>query len=413
MNYRAAILNTKEFPTDPKDIQMAIKKASVFEDENRDVRDLMSLEERAMSCVPKMTRHKLRRTSHVSSATWAIVPIDENNEEHARLAEEAEKRLSSIIKQYTKRYIEGDLFGVSVQRLKWEITDYGFKPQIDYNYNPYELERNHRYNYGVSILQQAEHNQFVRTEIQENEKHNYLVYVPDYPEPGGILRTVIYACYMINLSRQEWSQYIQFLKGIIQAKTKLGASPEDKKAAAEAVRKAVKNKATVTSDLVEFIWERLNNENAGKSFDAFLQSCYEEVEVAITNTTMMATDRERNALTVLERGEEDLAREMRFEFELLINDMLLRHDYYMNVDKSAYGLDVPYEFVMHPKLKQDRTANANIMLDAINSGLKFQVKTWNEKTGIPLADDEDQVISLNISSSLNQALEDENQSDDT
>lgn len=410
MEYIAPILNVKEFPTDPKDLQMAIKKAATFDDKNRDVRDLMSYEERTMSCVPKMTRHKLRRTSHVSSATWAIVPIDENDARSVQLAEEAEKRLGTIIKQYTRRYIEGDLFGVSVQRLKWLQSDYGFKPEIDYNYRAYELERNYKYNFNVAILAESENNQFVRTEINENERHNYLVYVPDYPEPGGILRTIIYACYMINLSRQEWSQYIQFLKGIIQAKLRLGATPEDKTAAVEAVRQAVQNKATVTSDLVEFVWERMNNENAGKAFDAFLQSCYEEVEIAITNTSMMATDKERNALTVLERGEEDLAREMRFEFELLINDMLLRHDYYMNVDKSQYGLDIPYEFVMHPKLKQDRTANANIMLEAINSGLRFHVKTWNEKTGIPLADNENEIISLNLGQQLNGAL-DESESD--
>ena len=413
MDYRAPLLNVKEFATDPKDLQMAIQKASVFEEKNRDVRDLMSYEERSMSCIPKMSRHKLRRTSHVSSATWAIVPIDENDPRSVQLAEDAEKRLGTIIKQYTRKYTEGDLYGVSAQKLKWLESPRGFKPEIEYNYKPYELERNNRYNHNIAILKQAENNKFIRTEIKENDQHNYLVYVPDYPEPGGILRTVIYACYMINLSRQEWSQYIQFLKGIIQAKVQLGANPEDKAAAAEAVRLAVKNKATVTSPLVEFVWERMNNENAGKSFDAFLQSCYDEVEIAITNTNMMPTDKERNALTVLERGEEDLAREMRFEFELLVNDMLLRHDYFINVDKSGYGLDLPYEFVMHPKLKQDRTANANIMLDAINSGLRFQVKTWNEKTGIPLAGEESDIISLNLGSQLNGALEDEDQGEDS
>lgn len=408
MSYRAPQLNQYEFPLDPKQLQVAIKKASDFNDDVRDVRDLMSYLERMLSCIPKLSRHKLRRTSHISSANWDIVPLDDKDESATELANQAEVRLRTIIKQYTRKYTEGELFGLSLQRLVWDETKAGRVPRIEYSYKPYEMERNFNYPQNMAILAGVENGKFRREKIPEELKQNYLVQVADYPEPGGILRTVIYPAFMINLSQQEWSQYIQFLKGIIQAKVKLGASPEDKAAAMEAVKDAVKNKASVTSELVEFTWERMNNENAGNAFDTFLQSCYELLEIAITNTSMMATDKDRNALTVLERGEEDLAREMRFDYEILINEQLLRHDYYMNVDKSKYGIELPYEFKMTQKLKQDKVANANIILQAIGLGLPFTIKTWNEKTGIPLAGEPDSIITTQFTNDLTKALDNEN-----
>lgn len=408
MDHRAPELNSSEFPLNPKILQVAIQKASAFDNENRDVRDLMSYLERMLSCIPKLSRHKLRRSSHISSANWTITALDTDDADAVELAEQASQRLSTIIKQYTRKYTEGELFGVSAQRLKWVPTSKGLKPSIEYSYKPYELERNYKYNQNLAILEAAKDGKFKRVEIDDKLKHNYLVQVADYPEPGGILRTVIYAAFMINLSQQEWSQYIQFLKGIVQAKLQLGASPDDRTAAIEAVKKAVQNKATVTSDLVEFTWERMNNDAAGKSFEDFLASCYELIEIAVTNTTAMATDKERNALTVLERGEEDLAREMRFDYELLINEQLLKHDYYMNIDKSIYGVELPYEFKMSQKLKRDNVADANIMLNAIGLGLPFLVKTWNEKTGIPLAGEPDELITTKFEKELSSAMEDEN-----
>ena len=38
--------------------------------------------------------------------------------------------------------------------------------------------------------------------------------------------------------------------------------------------------------------------DSGKSFKEFLEACFELIEIAITNVTMSATNKERNALTV-------------------------------------------------------------------------------------------------------------------
>lgn len=407
MKYRYAVLNKQEFPIDPKQISVAIQKASEFQDDKRDVRDLMSLLERAMSSVPKMSRHKLRRMAHISAAEWTITAHDEENELAVQMAKDASQRLQKVIKKYTKSYVEGELFGASVQRLGWYPSEYGLKPRIEYSYKPYEIERNEDYSKEVSILVQSKNNGFQRAEIPDNEIQNFIVFVPDNPEPGGILRTVIFDCFMIVLAKQEWLMFIQFLKGIIQAKVKLGATPQDKAAAVEAVKETVKNKAAVTTDLVEFLWEKMNNEASGKAFKEFLEACEETLEIAITNTTMMATDKERNALTVLERGEIDLSREMRMGFEEILNDQLLKADYYMNVDKSVYGIEPPYSFKFSKEKSEDKIANAGVLLEAINSGLPIKVKTWNEKTGIELDMEPDLTISLSVANDLTDALKDE------
>lgn len=410
MNHRAAVLNTLEFPLDPKQIQVAVQKASSFDEKVRDVRDLMSFEERAISSIPNLRRHKLRRTSLISKANWSIVPYDESDQNSVLLASEASKRLSSVIAKYSRYYVEGELYGVSLQQLLWVPSDYGLKPTIVKSFRPYQLERNKVYRNQLAVLIGTGNGQFQRSEIPENEIQNYLAFAADNPEPGGILRTIIYACYMINLSRQEYSQFIQFLKGIIQAKVKLGATPQDKEAAMKAVKETVKNKAAVTTDLVEFVWERMNNENAGKAFDAFLQLCYDEIEIAITNVAMMGTDRDRVAFTVLERGENDLAHQIRTDFTEIINEQLLVHDYYMNVDKSIYGIEPPYKFEFNIEKQEDKVANANILLEAINSGLQVTVRTWNEKTGIELANDPDEIITTSLANNLSDALNNETES---
>lgn len=407
MKYRNPILKKYEFVLDPAQISIAIQKASAFDDDKRDGRDLQSLLERAMSSVPKMSRHKLRRMAHISAAEWTITAFDEENEQAVEMAKAASLRLEKVIKKYTKSYVEGELFGASVQRLGWYPSEYGLKPRIEYSYKPYEIERNEDYTKEVAILVQAKSNGFQRAEIPENEMHSFLVFVPDNPEPGGILRTVIFDCFMIVLGKQEWLMFIQFLKGIIQAKVKLGATPQDKAAAVEAVKETIKSKAAVTTDLVEFLWEKMNNEASGKAFKEFIEACEETLEIAITNTTMMATDKERNALTVLERGEIDLSREMRMGFEEIINDQLLKADYYMNVDKSVYGIEPPYKFKFSKEKSEDKIANAGILLEAINSGLPVKVKTWNEKTGIELDMDPDETITLSVAADLTKALEDE------
>lgn len=388
MNYRAAILNSKEFPIEPQFIQNAIKKASAFEDDNRDIRDLMSLLERTMS-IPKFQRHKKTRQSHISSVEWDIVAFDDNFSEQA---ENAKKRVANLIDDYAQYYIDGDLFGASVQELKWAETSAGFKPLIWRHLKPYEIEYNEQFNADVALLVNSAMGKFKRMEIAENERHHYLVYTPDFAERGGILRTIIYSAMMIQLSRQEWAQYLQFLKGIIQAKVQQGADANDKEQAFEAVKNAVKNKATVTSDLVAFTWERLNDTNSSRAFDDFLKSCYEEIEIAITNTTKLATDRERNALTVLERGEEDLGREIRRGFEKVVNDQILKFDHFMNVEKDNFKRELPYQFKMFTKQTQDRSLNSRIIFDALSNGMPITVKEFEEKTGIILAKDSNEII---------------------
>jgi len=405
MNYIASELNHKEFPLKANILQNALKKASVIEDETRDPRDLMSYLERIMSSIPKMKRHKMRRASHISSADWDIEPFDKEDENAAVLAKAAKQRLSRLIKEYTRHYVDGELFGASLISLRWEPYKDGlFKPFVDKIYRPFEIEPYQDYRQGIAILKEAKDNQFIRTEIPEFEVKDYIVNIPNYSEPGGILRTILYNAFMLNLARQEWSTFVQFLKGIIQAKIKLGASAGDEKAAVEAVKKAVENKATVTSEMVEFNWERINDLNSGNAFKVFQDALYEEIEIAITNTTMLASDRERNALTVLERGEEDLAREMRFDYEIIINDQLLKYDYYMNVNKSELPTVLPYEFTMRPKLRQDKTSNANIMLAAIGLGMQFTVREWNEKTGITLMGKPDEIVTTRMVNSLSVAL---------
>lgn len=416
--YRHPELLQKEFPIDAKVIQLAIMQSLLDDEDSRDVRPLQSLLSRALATTPKMTSHEKRRAAYVSSATWDIVPSDgyEDDDKAAQLAENAKKRLSSFIKHYPKRFVKGDLFGVSMQELEWIPKSIGLVPNIKYNFNPTELEVNNNYNYGVVWLKPIKDGRFQRQEINENERHNHLIYIPEFEEPGGILRTIIYEAFMINLSRQEWTRYIQLLKGIIHTKVEVSASAEDKEAAVEATEGVVESQAAVTSSEIEMDWRQLTSGDSGKSFREFLEACFELIEVAITNVTMSATNKERNALTVIERSAEDLAKEMRAEFEELMNNQLLKHDYYMNVDKSEYGKELPYEFRTSVKIKQDRQANADILFELIDRGIPIKASEFEEKVGVSLAVDSDEILTSDYANQLKNQLNigaDETEGDDT
>ncbi len=416
--YRHPELLQKEFPVDAKVIQLAIMQSLLDDDDARDVRPLQSLLSRALATTPKMASHEKRRAAYVSSATWDIVPSEgyENDVKAVKLAERAKKRLNGFIKHYPKRFVKGDLFGVSMQELEWVQKSIGFVPNIKYNFSPTELEVNNKFNYGVVWLKPIKDGRFQRQEITENERHNHLIYVPEFEEPGGILRTIVYEAFMINLSRQEWTRYIQLLKGIIHTKVDVAASPEDEAAAVEATEGVVESQAAVTSNEIELDWRQLTSGDSGKSFREFLEACFELIEVAITNVTMSATNKERNALTVIERSAEDLAKEMRAEFEELINNQLLRHDYYMNVDKSEYGKELPYEFRTSVKIKQDRQANADILFELIDRGIPIKASEFEEKVGVSLAVDSDETLTTDYASQLKNQLNigsDETKSDDT
>lgn len=404
--YRHPELLQREFPIDAKVIQLAIRQSLIDDEDAKDVRPLQSLLSRALSTTPKMSSHEKRRIAYVSSAAWDIVPTEgyEDDTRAQELAERAKKRLSRFIKHYPKKFVRGDLFGVSMQELEWVPRSVGLVPQIKYSFSPTELEVNDNYNYGVVWLKGIEHGRFERMEITEEERHNHLIYIPDFEEPGGILRTVVYEAFMINLSRQEWTRYIQLLKGIIHTKVDVAASPEDKGAAEEATKSAVKSQAALTSSEVEFDWKLLTSGDSGKSFREFLEACFELIEVAITNVTMSATNKERNALTVIERSAEDLAKEMRTEFEELMNSQLLKHDYYMNVDKSEYGKELPYEFRTSVKIKQDRQANADILFELLDRGIPIKASEFEEKVGVSLAVDAETLLTSDFANQLKNQL---------
>ena len=146
-----------------------------------------------------------------------------------------------------------------MQELEWHNRSIGLVPQIKYDFKPTELEVNENYNYDIAYLKPIEHNRYERQEIKEEDRHNHLIYIPDFEEPGGILRTIVYEAFMINLSRQEWTRYIQLLKGIIHTTVDVAAEAEDKEAAKEATQGAVKSQAAVTSEEVKFDWKQLTN----------------------------------------------------------------------------------------------------------------------------------------------------------
>jgi phage gp29-like protein len=370
------------FPKDVKKLSVAIEQSLYSEDDKRDVRPLMSLLMRLKQLDTRLRRHVQRRKTTIFSADWGILPYDNKNQE---LAQKAKFRLEKCIKHYFDEFVNAELYGVSLARLAWMPGAMGMVPDIERRFLPVELEFNPNYFLNTAILEDAESNKFTRLAISENERHLYLSRAFQTEEPGGILVSTIFHEYMLNLSYQEWTVFIQFLKGIVQGKALKGATKEEKKAGAEAVKDVVQQKFVFTSDKVGFDFHKIVDENAGKSFGEIQRELKDDIEIAITGTSSLASDRQRNAPTVQQAAEEDFAYWSRLDFCDVMNEQLLVWDYYMNINKSSIDIDLPYYFAFIPKKVEDKEANARI-LDMVREMAPIPQSEITRLTGVKIAE---------------------------
>jgi len=391
------LINTL-FPKDPKVIAKAVSLSLLNNKEYKDVRFLKSLLARLTKVHPRLQRHIRRFKTLTTSAEWDIVPFDEKDKEKA---EQAKRRISSIMQELIDVFIDGMLFGNSLIRIKYDDSSLGKIPVVDKKFHPTETEFNTDYLHNTAILLNAEMGKFKRFSIDESEKHLYIAYAnPDNYEPGGLLRDVIYYIFMLNLSVQEWMQFQQFLKGVIQGRSKKAASEADKKAGEKAVQTAVDHNFAFTSDQIDIEFHKIADSNAGKSFDDFTQKMEEDIEIAITGTSSLASDRQRNAMTVQERDAQDISIWGRKNFQNFINKQMLKFDYRMNNSKFDKA-ELPYEFKFIQKLSQDKQINMNIIQSAVELGIPINLKEFTLKTGIEHAGKPNDLITNERSSEDN------------
>lgn len=385
--YQNPLLLKQQFPTDVAELTKVIMQSLLVDDEKRDVRPLMSILQRIETLDSRMKRHIKRRKTLIAAADWNIVAEDKADAEAAKLVK---KRIGRAVRKYFKSYVESELYGCSLAELEYKQKSYGWVPVIKRRYQPVELEPNAKYFMGIAILDDAAQGKFTRREIPENERHTFLANCSDDLEPGGIFRSLIFHEYIQNITLQEWEQFIQFLKGIIQGTHEPGATAEEKAAGVKALETAVERNFIFTSKRVGFDFHRIVEESSGKSFEAIQALMRDDIEIAVTGTSTLAGDRQRNAPTVQYNTEEDIAFWGRQEFADIINEQLLTWDYWMNVGKD-YEAEIPWKFEWQIRRTEDREGNARI-IETLHDLVDIPLAEIERLTGVRLAPNEGEVM---------------------
>jgi phage gp29-like protein len=386
-------LQTSRFIKDPKDIKQAEQMANLVDEKRRDTRYLMSLLSSMQLVHGPLQRHIERLKTLIVSPDWSIMVYQDDNEAE-ELAIAAKRRLSAVMPHAFQTFIDGMLYGISLSELNYRNTNIGFIPELVRHFHCTEIEYNPDYFQKVAVLLESQ-NGFTRNEIKEANFANFLSYHDtSRQQRGGLLLSVIYQVLALNVVEQEWIQFIQKLKGIIQAIVTTGATKEEREIAEEAVKKANSVGAFSATDRVNFALHKIADAASGDNFDKFQKQMREDIEVTITGTSSLASDKERNALTMQERNAQDIAIWGRRNFMEWINKTLIRYDYYLNVNRDL-DAEIPYTFAWQIKEEEDREANARIIETLLNNGASIKVSEIEAKTGIILADDSENVIKVN------------------
>lgn len=390
--YEHPALISENFPTDQSVITKAIKAANSYDYTVRDIRGLMAILKRARVAYPQVNSHIKSRKSLIAASDIQLVPIDPKDKTAADMAETAYNMLYRSINSMYDLYVSGKVYGAAIAELSWkQAGNKGFfRPHINRLLDPTTFEADDEYPLGIALLETTDDGKYERRSISNTL--DYISYVnTENTEYGGELRTLIWAFFLLNLTVQEWNTYISFLKGIIQAKVRLGAPDKEKQAAKDAVETAAEDKVALTSELVDFVFHKITDGSADASFKNFHQVLQEDIERTLTGTTGIASDRERNAATVLERKEEDLAKWDRIEFIDLVNDELISRYWRVNYDKSGLS-EPPFEVVFKPKLPSDRKTNHDMIMDFIGVGGKITIGQYEEQTGLNVAGEPEDML---------------------
>ncbi len=386
MSYIYPPLLKKELPSS-KELIKVLMSAGQDEDEKRDTRPLMSVLMRLKKVDPRLSRHILRRKSLISGTPWDIVPFDKADTERAQ---DAKKRLQRVIERYFDNYIDSHMFGVGACKLQWDRSDSikGAVPSISRIYKPYELEYNTRFERSVAEVRPAENNKLTRHEFEETEDESHLVNTYETDEHGGILRTILFYEYRLYESDKEWHRFIQLLKGILQGKYQDGAQPDTIAAGKEAVEQAVSHQAAFTSSEVDFEFHKITDAAGGTSINLYQERIIDAIEIAVTGTSSLASDRKRNAPTVQERAEDDIALWGRKGLASVINDQLITADVQRNLGEN---IEAPYEFSWSVQRALDPESMAR-MLETVSGFMDVPVSEVKRLCGVNPAKKDDVVI---------------------
>lgn len=370
-----------------KQIELADKR----EERARDTRPLMAILEQLEIADPRLAGHIRARTAALLGFPWKIVPRSKDADQAEKdKAAAAEQRLFEGINQYMMRYLDTELYGVSLAKVNWTLDGQWYTTGVEH-YDASDLEalpnQTEIYPGGVAILEQAGSSRFERkaaqSEIGGGLATTYIAGTSGR-KVGGALRSIMILELLLNMNLQWWSNFNRALRGLKVAKTRAGAAGEDIATAKQAIEELGITGGAVVSDDVMFEFVKMVDSLGASSYEAFEEAVHKKVSILLRGAANVSDLPERGgsraAVEVQRLVEIDILFMDMIHLARRINAQLLRQDFALNINQVVPRV-LPYEFKMMTDEQTDYESNARQLETITRSGYAPDLEEVRSKTG--------------------------------
>jgi hypothetical protein len=334
----------------------------------------------------RLRGHILTRRTAVESWGWHLA---------GSAADDATQRLSIIIPLIIRSRINTPLYGSTVARIRWHLTDRGRQPLLDELIPPERILATSQNQ--ARIISDNKEITVSADELlyDDGDLVQYLIETDSEHFRGGLLASVAINELLRVEILEEWIAWARKQKGIIQGIDR-GADTQERATAEEALRNLLRHNYIISSDLVEFQFHQIANAQSGSAFKEIITELNNAIAIALlgqANTAELPRNSgSRAALQVQRLVSADIMYSDVLATENLINSQIIQRDWELNTGRTD---PAPYSFRIRLEEEADYEANAAVIREAISAGIPLKKSEVYQKLGLTQPLNNDDILSVN------------------
>lgn len=331
-------------------------------EEARNTQKLSELEMRAVSTNSRLRAALRTRRVGLTSYSWDIVGASSKDADEAT---ETKQRLQTHIKKVLRQYYLTSTFGALAIEQKW-INDGYWYPQIVKRYKPNEVN----WNANPEMLGTWKNGKPALLTSTVNNREQLILCSDETFEAGGDLRPTLIGQILRNDQMQEWANFNNKLKGLINMQINDSSNAEDVNAARTAMAELYLNNAAITGPETTMNFVETVSSLGSSSFKEFIAQIDTDAQIGLVGqaNTAELPDRGgcRAAIAVQNMITADISFEDMITCEDMINEQILLPYYRKN--KNAKGFP-PYSFQFIWQEDAPQEARVNTIVTMLDGGL--------------------------------------------
>lgn len=369
--------------------EKACRNADNEKDDVRNTQELMRMLSNLSQFDARIRGLILTRKTAITSFSWNINALDNENEQDVLNAQSAQRRLKKAIDSILSRHTDTAIFGIGGFSLDWQNPNGN-----EWLCNAIALP--------VQKIERLSDNRLCivtndnKKQIIDDTDDSYALSHDNNTIRGGILRSIAPLLIIKSENWVEWLNYNRKLKGIIVAQyDEQKTFEDDKRVATEMLKNVTDNNAGLLSNLVDFkFFDAVSNIGA-TSFKELIENINSDASIAIlgqANTTQLpSSGGSRAALQVLKMISSDIHFDDMNRIESFINEKLIQPDYNRSFDansttKHLFRINVPEE--------QDALTRVNVIATALNARIPLNAIEIYQSIGFTKPESVDDVLGI-------------------